>query len=628
MKHKLFALAAAAMLTAVCAAPPDCPAAVTAYAADFEIDGTKLVKYTGTDAHAVVPDGITEIGEGAFFGTGITGFTLPDTVETIGQLAFGACLSLEEVTLPPSVQTISSGAFINCISLTGFDTGDGLREIGESAFANCTAIRTVNCGDALETIGSFAFGGCTALEELNLGENLSYIAPNAFEQTQIEANYTDENGFTIVNGAMMKYQGDAMRLRIPEGVYILMQNAIVRQNLAILTCPSTLRSINSEALQSCPNLFLIEMNDGMTTIGDNVFSTCPLLKTAVIPASVTMIGTQENCTLQDIYGTPDTVAETFANENGITFHDVAELTPEGPDNTIIYGEDNWSITNGAVDFGSSYYMTDAARETLLPHMVSGEEWLDEAFTGACFGLSTTMILAKAGILSADELQPDARSIHDITPTDDVLSVINFYHFTQRTKEMLALATDSKTDTQIMYQTIEAAKKVKHGGLPFLISLSLNIGGHAYVGYGQEDGAWTFEGKNYDGRILIWDPNFPTNPNENTFIYYDSETLAYCIPYYKSYVAAGEIGSLKRICDDTEILNMYPYPFPKTALAGDVNCDGEVTLKDAILLAKVIGEVSGTEITTEGFDNADVNDDGYIRAGDLTLLLKMLAGMNE
>ena len=49
-------------------------------------------------------------------------------------------------------------------------------------------------------------------------------------------------------------------------------------------------------------------------------------------------------------------------------------------------------------------------------------------------------------------------------------------------------------------------------MPFLISLSLNIGGHAYVGYGQEDGEWEFEGKTYDGRILVWDPNFPTAPS--------------------------------------------------------------------------------------------------------------------
>ena len=147
---------------------------------------------------------------------------------------------------------------------------------------------------------------------------------------------------------------------------------------------------------------------------------------------------------------------------------------------------------------------------------------------------------------------------------------------------------------------------------------------------------------YDGQVILSGLNFAVNAGDYLCIVGENgagkTTLMRTLLHLQEPLggeiltgdglAAGEIGSLKRICDDTEILNMYPYPFPKTALAGDVNCDGEVTLKDAILLAKVIGEVSGTEITTEGFDNADVNDDGYIRAGDLTLLLKMLAGMNE
>lgn len=67
------------------------------------------------------------------------------------------------------------------------------------------------------------------------------------------------------------------------------------------------------------------------------------------------------------------------------------------------------------------------------------------------------------------------------------------------------------------------------------------------------------------------------------------------------------------------------PAPQHGLSGDVNCDGEITLEDAVLLAKVVGQVQGISLTAEGRANADCDGSAGIGNGDLVYLLCVLSG---
>ena len=68
--------------------------------------------------------------------------------------------------------------------------------------------------------------------------------------------------------------------------------------------------------------------------------------------------------------------------------------------------------------------------------------------------------------------------------------------------------------------------------------------------------------------------------------------------------------------------------PKTdnTFWGDADCNKQVDVLDAVLLARVAAEDTKCGITEQGKINADVTHDGTVKTDDLTKLLKFLAGL--
>ena len=60
------------------------------------------------------------------------------------------------------------------------------------------------------------------------------------------------------------------------------------------------------------------------------------------------------------------------------------------------------------------------------------------------------------------------------------------------------------------------------------------------------------------------------------------------------------------------------------LYGDTNCDGQVDVSDAVLLARFTAEDSSAIITAEGKTLADVNRDGSLTADDTLQILEYIA----
>ena len=86
----------------------------------FNKEKTKLIRYPEgkADTSYSIPDGVTSIGNSAFYGcSNLTSITIPDGVTIIDINAFQYCRSLTSITIPDSVTYISAEAFDGCDSL-------------------------------------------------------------------------------------------------------------------------------------------------------------------------------------------------------------------------------------------------------------------------------------------------------------------------------------------------------------------------------------------------------------------------------------------------------------------------------------------------------------------------------
>ena len=113
----------------------------------FEEDGEAII----------LPDGITRIGEDAFFNNDtITSVVIPEGVETIEDGAFWMCGKLKSITLPSTLRKIGANAF-NSTALTSIIIPDGCEEIGADCFTSCTNLKDIYVPASVYDIGDDAF---------------------------------------------------------------------------------------------------------------------------------------------------------------------------------------------------------------------------------------------------------------------------------------------------------------------------------------------------------------------------------------------------------------------------------------------------------------------------------------
>ena len=125
---------------------------------------------------------VTAIDQYAFSGNAeLLSVTVPDCVTEIGPESFGACPKLTTVTLPDTITAIQKGTFCGK-SVQTLSVPNSVRTIGRMAFLKNTRLEEITfCADSqLETIETSAFSGCTSLISIVLPATLTTLGNLSF----------------------------------------------------------------------------------------------------------------------------------------------------------------------------------------------------------------------------------------------------------------------------------------------------------------------------------------------------------------------------------------------------------------------------------------------------------------
>lgn len=135
----------------------------------------------GAKIKVVVKKGIKSIGNNAFYQLPIIDVTIPDSVKSIGKLAFGDCEKLKSVKIPNGVKSINNYTFQSCTGLKSVEIPDSVESIGKSAFYECTNLKSVKIPDGVKSIGESAFGDCEKLKSITW-QGKTYSSVSDFEE--------------------------------------------------------------------------------------------------------------------------------------------------------------------------------------------------------------------------------------------------------------------------------------------------------------------------------------------------------------------------------------------------------------------------------------------------------------
>ena len=255
----------------------------------------------------VVEDGVTSIGDYAFYFCDMTSVTIPEGVTNIGACAFYDCSSLTNVTIPDSMTHIGYKAFCYCNSLANAYFG------GSNADFSKIKIESGNY-DLTDAVvyGSLADGGAC--------DNYSWI---------------------LTQDGMLTVSGNGAIDTRPWYPY--------RRQITAIVLETGITNIGVATFSGCASLERVMIPGSVTSIGVRAFFGCSSLTSVVIPEGVKQIeeSTFERCTKLENVRLPKTLKRVceFAFYDCGSIQRVYYGSSQKSWNKIRIDDCNWDLKN-------------------------------------------------------------------------------------------------------------------------------------------------------------------------------------------------------------------------------------------------------------------------------------------
>lgn len=256
------------LLTAVAVTQvPVSDAEAAGTASDFQMEGNKLLRYSGT-AEVV---------------------SIPDDVQIIGEEAFANNNNIVKVNIEGKVKQIENGAFANCDYLRTVNIGDGVEQIDAGAFSNDTALTHVSVGSGVKKLGSGVFAGDKALTDFKVSDSNPYLfmedgilygKDHATLYFLLPSSQKESLNLTNDVKTIMAYAfwgNDSLKkVQLGSGLYEVPSYAFSNcSNLTDVSIHLPTQSIGAKAFEDCVSLQHVEVPESVTNIQDTAFDGCP-----------------------------------------------------------------------------------------------------------------------------------------------------------------------------------------------------------------------------------------------------------------------------------------------------------------------------------------------------------------
>ena len=410
-------------------------------------------------------------------------------------------------------------------------------------------------------------------------------------------------------GEILGYSGSDTDISIPAGIDVFETTVIAEDaffnhsNLRSVIIPDTVQTVGASAFAGCSMLSSITFPDGVKTIGKKCCIDCSELNSAYIPATVTEIGYDAFKNVSSdfkIYGYKNTVAEEYAEEYGIPFVDLEKqavsIEIESLPQKTYYkvGEclDTTGMSlrvmydNGQTEIITSGFKCDKAVLTEL-----GEQEITVSYDGKTTSFNVFINELQEGaafVVSNAQVRPGQTFDVEIKISDNpglIATKINIDY------DSNVLVLNSVTDGTVF------------GSGNMVVGNDISKIPYTVI---WED---SLAEKNYsdDGTILILSFTVKqdvTSCKTPIVVTYEQEsTLNYDLDEVSFNVINSEIDIIER-------------------LAGDANKDGQISLKDVVLIKRWLSSEWDISINQS---NADVNLDGAVNLKDVVLIRRYLVG---
>ena len=282
-------------------------------------------------AEIALPSTLTEIGKYAFAYSALKSVTVPESVSTMGEYAFAysmlesatlqgsyfvthmfdGCGQLSQVTIAEGATSIAAYMFQDCYSLTEISIPESVTNISTYSFAG-SGLKNFVVEERFEWVGDYAFAN-SALESVTIKQDMYTSGMYGKQESKyVFSGCANLSEVTVAEGVTVIVASAFENCTALKSVYALGADGVVRGEEGKTTFPESLTGIGMNAFKGTGfTIFTLPAN--VNSLESGAFANCTALKSVVLPETIDDIsGTLfEGCTALESVTLPAGVTQIY-----------------------------------------------------------------------------------------------------------------------------------------------------------------------------------------------------------------------------------------------------------------------------------------------------------------------------